>query len=61
MYHRVNLAFKLLHEEKGVRDVYSKAEYREQRHSMLQNLVELEKWTSLCRRFGSALRPGNEA
>lgn len=38
---------KLAHEQKGVRAVYNKAEYREQRKAMLQDWANMiDSWTS---------------
>lgn len=37
----------LAHEQKGVRAVYNKAEYREQRAAVLQDLADIiDEWTT---------------
>lgn len=41
----------LAHEQKGVRAVYNKAEYREQRKAMLQDWADMiDRWTAKARR-----------
>ncbi len=40
----------LAHEQKGVRAIYNKAEYREQRAAMLQDWADMiDEWTSVKR------------
>ena len=47
MIYGVQLAQCLAHEQRGVRAVYNKAEYAEQRRSMLQDWADMiDDWTS---------------